>query len=118
MPTALRGILLAALGASICMPLYADYETTPVYPGSQAALSRCDSLPDTNEQARCIVNIRSTEPAGTRASGMTNAEPNAVKPGANRDDEYAEALRQCQTMTDAADQQRCIQNAKEHLGRF
>src|SRR5215470_4852320 len=118
MPRTVRSILLAALGIGVCAPLYADYQTSTPYPGYEAALSRCDSLSDA-ERARCIVNIRPTvSAAGTPASGVANSEPNAVKPGANRDDEYAEALRECQTMTDATEQQRCIQNAKDHLGRF
>jgi hypothetical protein len=118
MPRALRSILLAALGIGVCTPLYADYQTTtPFYPGYKAALSRCDSLPDT-EQARCIVNIRPTEPVGTRPPAVANSEPNTVKSGANRDDEYAEAFKECQAVTDVAERQRCIENAKDHLGRM
>ena len=120
MPQALRSILLAALGVGICAPLYADYPTTaPVYPGYQAALHRCDSLIDADEQARCIVNIRPTVPGGTRAPDVANSEPNAVKDGnANKDAEYAAAFRECQAVIDAAERQRCIENAKDHLGRM
>ena len=119
MPRALRSILLAALGVGICAPLYADYQTTtPVYPGHQAALSRCDSLSET-EQARCIVNIRPTDPGGTRTPAAAYSEPSTVKSGnANRDAEYAAAFKECQAVTDAAEQQRCIDNAKDHLGRM
>ena len=116
MSRAVRSILLAALGIGVCAPLYADYQATTPYPGYDAALSRCDSLSDA-ERARCIVNIRPTVAAGSQTAA-SYSEPNAVKPGANRDDEYAEALKECQAITDANDQQRCIQNAKDHLGRM
>lgn len=116
---ALRSVVLAALGIGVCAPLYADYQTPLAYPGYQAALSRCDSLIDPDEQARCIVNIRPTVPGGTRASGVGNSEPNAVKDGnANKDAEYAAAFRECQAVIDAAERQRCIENAKDHLGRM
>jgi len=116
MPRALGSILLAAVGVGVCAPLYADSQTTTPYPGYEAALTRCDSLTDA-ERARCITNIRPTVPAGAQTAA-SYSEPNAVKPGANRDDEYAAALRECQAVTDATEQQRCIENAKEHLGRF
>ena len=114
MSRAVRSILLAALGIGVCAPLYADYQATTPYPGYEAALSRCDTLSDA-ERARCIVNIRPTVPGGAQTASYS--EPNAVKPGADRDDAYAEAVKECQAVTDADDQQRCIQNAKDHLGR-
>src|SRR5215831_10402169 len=113
MPRALGSILLAAVGVGVYAPLYADSQTTTPYPGYEAALSRCDTLSDA-ERARCIVNIRPTVPG---AQTTSYSEPNAVKPGADRDEEYAEAVKECQAITDPDDQQRCVKNAKDHLGR-
>ena len=120
MSRALKSILLAALGIGVCAPLYADYQATaPVYPGYQAALSRCDSLIDPDEQARCIVNIRPTVPGSPRVPAVADSEPNTIKDGnANKDAEYAAAFRECQAVIDTAERQRCIENAKDHLGRM
>ena len=118
----LKTILTAALGLSISAPLYAadsptnapSNQTTPRDDNYKAAMKKCDSLPQT-EQAKCIVNIRPTDASRSGSAVASSTDTNTVKAGAERDADYAAAVKECEG---AADRQRCIDNAKDHFGRM
>ena len=111
----LRSVVAIALGAGLSAPLYAvEGETTQPYADYQTALKRCDNLPET-ARARCIVNIRRTQPVAYSVAG-SEANTTTVRDDPEADRVAAE--RECQAVMDNADRQRCIANAKDHFGRM
>jgi hypothetical protein len=120
-----RTILAATLAIGFAAPLYAAdtqtrspaVQTTPPYDGYKAAMKKCGNLPEV-EQAKCIVNIRPTESSSAGGPVSPTSDTSAVKDGlAQKDAEYAAALRECEAVS-APERQRCIDNAKDHLGRM
>ncbi|HYL19966.1 MAG TPA: hypothetical protein VEV20_14890 [Burkholderiales bacterium] len=127
MPKLVHTVFAAALGLGIAAPLYAD-DAVPNY---RSALDQCKRLGEGSERAKCITNIRPTPAAGDsrtaatgtgsagRVSDSSNSEVNAVRDGTSREDvDFVAAMKECDRATPGADRERCIQRAKELLGRM